>query len=344
MGHGHSQYAKSGFRRVIVDRPIVAAWVATLVMLSALPVSAQVVDDVRIEEGNAQLDFWLPARRRPDTELTNTASVDVVTDGAPFLGQWLRLPACGGLGASQSCATTEYQIGQEMFTPSGATKVARPEPGARPYAGWLYASATLRGATSTSSEAVTVETGVTGSPSLAGQIQTAWHQLIGYPRALGWSHQIPFQPGVLIAGERSLEAARISIDGVPILSLVPRAAVSVGNVLTGAQFGAEGRLGYGVTTPWSPSVRGRGRRIQIYGIAAAREDLIAYELFLDGSTTGPALHVEKEPTVFQYEFGVGAQLGGLEVEYRAITRQREYTTGPPQHAYSILSVGIRPGW
>ncbi len=325
-------------------RSIVVAWIATLVMLTALPVSAQVVDDVRIEEGNAQLDFWLPARRRPDTELTNTASVDVVTEGAPLFGLRLRLPACGDVGASQTCATTEYQIGQEMYTPSGATKVTRPEPGARPYAGWLYASATLRVATSTSSEAVTVETGVTGSPSLAGQIQTAWHQLIGYPRALGWSHQIPFQPGVLIAGERSLEAAHISIDGVPVLSLVPTAGVSVGNVLTGAQVGAEGRLGYGVTTPWSSSVHGRGRRLQIYGVAAAREDFITYELVLDGSSTGPALHVQKEPMVFQYEFGAGAQLGRAEIEYRAITRQREYTTGPPQHAYSTLSVGIRPGW
>ncbi len=327
-----------------VGRSIGVAWIATLVTLTALPVSAQVVDDMRIEEGNAQLDFWLPARRRPDTELTNTASVDVVTEGTPFWGWWLRLPACGGARVGETCATTEYQIGQEMFTPSGATKVARPEPGARPYAGWLYASGTLRAATPTSSEAVTVETGVTGSPSLAGQIQTAWHQLIGYPRALGWAHQIPFQPGVLVAGERSLEAAHISIDGVPVLSLVPQAGASVGNVLTGAQLGAEGRLGYGVTTPWWSSVRGRGRRLQIYAVAAAREDLIAYELFLDGSTTAPALHVEKEPTVLQYEFGAGAQLGRFEVEYRAITRQREYTTGPPQHAYSTLSVGIRPGW
>ena len=318
--------------------------VAAIAMLTALPASAQIVDDVRIEEGNAQLDFWLPARRRPDTELTNTTSLEIVTEGAPLWGQWLRLPLCAAVAANQSCATTEYQIGQQMYTPSGATKVASPEPGHRPYAGWLYASATLRFATSTSSEALTVESGVTGSPSLAGQVQTAWHQLIGYPRALGWSHQIPFQPGVLIAGERSLEAARVSIGGVQVLSLVPQASVSVGNVLTGAQVGGEARFGYGVATPWSSSIHGRGRRLQIYGVAAAREDFIAYDLFLDGSTTGPALHVEKEPAVFQYEFGVGAQLGRLDVSYRAITRKREYTTGPPQHAYSILSLGFRPGW
>ncbi len=325
-------------------RSLISVLMAALAIPTMHGLGAQIVDDVRISEGNAQLDFWLPARRRPDTELTNSASLEVVTDGAPLLGWWLRSSACAAVSASQPCATTEYELGQEMFTPAGATKVARPEPGARPYAGWLYASATTRVSTSTSSEALTLEAGVTGNPSLAGQIQTAWHSLIGYPRALGWSHQIPFQPGMLISGERSLEALHVSIDGVQVLSLVPRAAASVGNVLTGAQFGAEGRFGYGVATPWSSSVHTRGRDIQIYGLAAAREDLVAYELFLDGSTIGPALHVEKEPTVFQYEFGVGAQLGSVEVEYRAITRRREYTTGPPQHAYSILSVGIRPSW
>jgi hypothetical protein len=330
---------------VKADRAFVAVSVATLAALASPPLLAQtVVDEVRIEEGNAQLDFWLPARRRPDTELTNSATADIVTAGATFWGRWIGVASCRVASPKQPCASTEFRIGQEMYTPSGATKVSSPVPGARPYAGWLYASATLRVATATASEALTVETGVTGSPSLAGQVQTAWHQLIGYPRALGWSHQIPFQPGAMVAGERSLEVAHIAVEGVPVLSLVPQATVSVGNVLTAAQVGAEGRLGYGVSTPWSSSLSGGGRKLEIYGVAAAREDLIAYELFLDGSSTGPALHVTKEPTVFQYAFGAGARLGRFELEYRAITRKREYTTGPPQHAYSIVSLGIRPAW
>jgi hypothetical protein len=32
------------------------------------------------------------------------------------------------------------------------------------------------------------------------------------------------------------------------------------------------------------------------------------------------------------------------VEYRGVTRDREYKTGPPQHAYGVIAAGIRPGW
>jgi lipid A 3-O-deacylase len=316
----------------------------TILSLAGPRASAQTVGEVQIEEANAQLDFWLPARRRPDTELTNSASLRVTTDGARLLSRLIRVPACGDASATTACATTEFQLGQEIYTPAGATHVADPEPGARPYAGWLYVAGTTSVTTPAASESVILEGGVTGTPSLAEQIQTAWHELIGYPRPLGWSHQIPFVPGVLIGAERTQAVARASIGGVPVLSIMPTAGMSLGNVLTGANLGAEARIGYGVTPPWSAAIPGRGRRVEIYGIAAAREDLIAYELFLDGSTTQPATHVEKEPTVFQYEFGVGARAGRLELEYLAITREREYTTGPPIHPYAVLAAGVRPGW
>lgn len=327
-----------------VARSAITASLGAFLATAPPKLGAQIVDDARVEEGNGQLDFWLPPPRRPDTELTNSASLHVITDGAPLLGGWLRAPACGVATGPQPCATMEFEIGQDMYTPAGATQAAAPEPGARPYAGWLYVAGTYRVATPTSSEAVTLETGVTGTPSLAGQIQTAWHQLIGYPRALGWAHQIPFRPGAVVDGGRSDEIVDAAVAGVPVLSIVPTAGISLGNVLTAAHFGAEARIGYGATPPWLSSVRGRGRRVELYAIAAAREDLIAYSLFLDGSTTEPATHVEKEPLVFQYEFGVGARLGRLEVEYRGITREREYTTGPPLHPYAMLAVGVRPGW
>lgn len=321
-----------------------------LVLCSALAglagprLTAQVVDDMRLDEANAQLDFWLPAPRRPDTELTNSMSLHVTTDGALLAARWFHVPSCGAASDAQACTTTDLEIGQDMYTPAGATEVAAPQPGARPYAGWLYVAATTRVATPSFADALTVEAGVTGPPSLAGQIQTAWHQLIGYPRALGWSHQIPFTPGIVLDGDRAEEVRQVTLDGVPILSVVPNAGFSVGNIVTGAHVGVDARLGYGITTPWSSMVRGRGRRVELYALAAAREDAIAYSLFLDGSTTTPATHVEKEPLVFQYAFGGGARFGRLEVEYRGVTREREYTTGPPLHPYAVLSVGIRPGW
>jgi lipid A 3-O-deacylase len=330
-------------------RALVARHVAAILVwcmagaLAVCPsrVAAQTVDEIRIEDDNGQLDFWLPPPRRPDTELTNAAQLRIVADGALLWRRLTHTPACGLAPIADRCATTELQIGQEMFTPAGATESAAPRPGTRPYAGWLYLSAAAQAATPTQSDAVTIETGVTGQPSLAETIQTAWHTLIGYPRALGWSHQIPFQFGVLVAAERAQEVVHASLGGVPVLMLIPRAGISLGNVLTGAHAGAEARIGYGVTSPWSSAIRGRGRKVELYGIAAIREDLVAYDLFLDGHT---ATHVAKEPAVFQYEFGAGLRFGALEVEYRGLTQGREYLTGPPLHPVGTLGVGIRPGW
>ena len=306
---------------------------------------AQAVGDMRVSDDNGQFDFWLPAPRRPDTELTNSAQLSLLLDDGPLWQAWVHLPSCAATTSPQQrCATTELEIGQQMYTPAGATTQVNPRPGTRPYAGWLYLSAAAQASTTSQADAVTLQLGVTGPPSLADQVQTAWHTLIGYPRARGWSHQIPFEPGVLLAADRQREIVQASIGGVPVISLVPAVGASVGNVLTGAHVGAEARIGYGVTTPWSAAVPRRGRKVELYGVAAVREDLIAYQLFLDGAMAQPATPVKREPLVLQYEFGAGLRCGPMELEYRGITRMREYTTGPPAHPYGVLTVGIRPAW
>jgi len=291
------------------------------------------------------MDFWLPIPRRPDTELTNAALIDVLLDDGPALGPWAHRPTCEIVKSPDvRCTTTDLQFGQEMYTPSGAFSESSPPPGRRPYAGWLYLSAAVHSSIGRESNTLLLELGVTGRPSLAEQIQTAWHALIGYPRFLGWSHQVPFEPGILISADRRQELLRAVIGSVPVLSIVPSAGVSVGNLLTAANVGAEGRLGYGVTPPWSAATRIRGRKVELYAVSAAREDFIAYELVLDQTSTRPSNRVSKEPFVLQYEFGFGARYGRFEMEYRGVTRTREYTTGPTVRPTAVIGVGYRPNW
>jgi hypothetical protein len=194
------------------------------------------------------------------------------------------------------------------------------------------------------SDAVTLEVGVTGPPSLAQEIQTSWHALIHYPQPLGWSHQIPFQFGAMVTAEHDREVLRATIGGTPVLSLVPMVSVSMGNVLTGASAGARARLGYAVTTPWSASVPGRSSPFEVYGLAGIREDLVIMSLFLDEPTTSPDQRVVKLPFVTQYEVGGGLRIDAFMVEYLGVTRAREYRTGPPQSEYGVLTAGARFDW
>jgi hypothetical protein len=330
-----------------VRLPII--WGAALVALWAPPrARAQQVTDVRVRDANGQFDLWIPTPKRPDDNYTNGAQLFIGVDGALLWGRLFarHSPACARAtdGADRRCASSEIRFGQDMYTPRSALTATEPVPGERPYAGWLYLAETGRLATARRSDAVTLELGVTGRPSLAEAIQTNWHSLIGYPRALGWTHQIPFEPGILVAYEHRQEVWRVRVGDVPIVSLVPAGNVSVGNVLTGASVGMDARVGYAATTPWTSSERRHRKPVALYALAGAREDWIAYNLFLDHSTTDPAVHVDKRSWVTQYDVGAGARLWMLELEFRGITRTREYATDRPTEPYAVISVGWSGGW
>ena len=323
-------------------------WGAALVAFwTALPARAQHVTDVRVSDANGQFDLWIPTRKRPDDNYTNGAQLLVGVDGAVLWGSLFarHAPACAHAteGIDRACASSEIRFGQDMFTPRSALTATEPVPGERPYAGWLYLAETGRLATARRSDAVTLELGVTGRPSLAETIQTNWHALIGYPRALGWSHQIPFEPGILVAYEHQQEVWHARVGDVPIVSLVPAGNVSVGNVLTGASAGMDARVGYGVSTPWTSRARAHRTPVALYVLAGAREDWVAYDLFLDRGTIDPALHVDRRSWVTQYDVGAGARLWMLALEFRGITRTRAYATGRPTVPYATISVGWSGG-
>jgi hypothetical protein len=44
--------------------------------------------------------------------------------------------------------------------------------------------------------------------------------------------------------------------------------------------------------------------------------------------------------VSQYEFGIGLRWQKVLLEYRAVTRSREYHTGPAHHTYSTMGVAL----
>jgi hypothetical protein len=64
---------------------------------------------------------------------------------------------------------------------------------------------------------------------------------------------------------------------------------------------------------------------------------------LDGTWSQPARRVERIPGVRQLEFGGGVRVHAVSVEYRAVTRSREYRTGPEHHTYSSMIVSLSAG-
>jgi hypothetical protein len=350
--------------RPLTPQPWRFSWARILVAaigLSATPVlggprlAAQTLEAVRIEDGNGQFAFWLPEPRRPDYDLTNRASVGLVFDGSLLWGHVVGSRPIGcaaltysastaSLDANRRCSTTEVHLGQDMYTPPASATTSLPQPGQRPYAGWLFLAGTERFANRTQSDAVTLEMGVTGDPSLAEKIQTAWHTLIGYARPLGWAHQIPFQVGALVGYEHRQEVLRATVGDVPVLSVVPVVGATAGDVLTGLSAGVDAHVGYGVRPPWASEVGDAARSPELYLLSGIRENLVAYDLFLDSGSRDPTRRVSKRPLNTQYEFGLGARWRPIELEYRAINRTHDYTTGSAVQPFGTLVLGLRLHW
>jgi len=217
---------------------------------------------------------------------------------------------------------TVWEVGQEIYTPR--IDAVEPLPGERPYAGWLYGSVTAQAARPRRTRSLILQLGVTGPPSLAEPVQDEVHKIGGFRAPLGWSHQLAFEPGIVLRYGEAWRAARDL--GRAAAEIGPEWEVALGNVLTGAQAGLRAR------------VAGGG----VYVTGAVREDWVAHNLFLDGNTFRDGPHVEKRAFVPQAELGAGVRLGWLGLGYRAVFRGREYQTQAAPHAWGSISLEIHP--
>jgi lipid A 3-O-deacylase len=310
------------------------------VLVFALPASpaAQVVRSVRVAADNDAFNFWVPVPR-PDHDYTHGVRVEAELNAAPL---WRRLVpggrACTGAEApAERCLSTRVEVGQEIYTPR--VDAPKPLPGERPYAGWLYAAAEGSATTHAARRTVSLEVGVTGPPSLGEAVQTTYHDILDYWTPKGWDAQLAFEPGV-VARYTSARLVEGSVAGVRVATLVPHWGASLGNVRTGAEAGVRGELGYQVAHPWRAPPGRRGAPVSVYASGGVRGEWVARDLFLDGNTFRAGPRVEKLPLVAESEVGAGLRLGHLRVEYRVVSRGREYRTAARAHRYSSIAVTV----
>jgi lipid A 3-O-deacylase len=296
-----------------------------------------------VRADNDAFNFWRGITDRPDKEYTNGDQVAMELAGAPWWGKRFakrRAPCNGTEVPGARCLTTLLSIGQDMYTPKPGH-----EPGVvpdwqndRPYAAWLYAGAEARVASERSLRTVGLELGVTGAPAFGEFAQRTAHKLTGvYSREpIGWNTQVGFEPGVVLTGRNAGWFAARTSSGSVVADIVPHVGASLGNVLTEGEAGFQSRVGLHLSSPWWTSGWRSRAPIALYLYGAARGEAVAHNITLDGNTLGADRRVDRVPLVGEYSLGVGGRFRGIVAEWRAITRSREYETGPSAHAYSTL--------
>lgn len=299
----------------------------------AVPAAAQ-LRSVALVSDNDAYDFWIPYDVRPDREYTNGLELEVALAGAPLWGRLVR-GACAE--ADDACLSTELRFGQKIFTP--AVDARTPQPGQRPYAGWLYlaAAGSVEGARVRRTGGV--EVGVTGPPSRAEWVQTTFHRVAGFRAPLGWNGQLRTEPGIVLRYGEEWLAAELRPSGVRAAEVVPYWGLALGNVRTSGQGGIRLRAGYAVPRPWG--ARPRRAPAAVYLVGGARGEMVLRDLFLDGNTFSDSHRVSRSPVIGEVEAGAGLQLGSFGVLYRVVSRTRSYTTEPKGHAYGSFEVTLR---
>ncbi len=326
-----------------------------------LPVSVpSEVRNLKVEMDNDFYAFWIPPNRRPDEDYTNGLRVSFDrTHAFRGFGFLARDPACSNARNAAPCTITRIEIGQEIYTPQVDSLHYLNHD--RPYAGWLYATYKAPRVTRDGESTISLSVGVVGPPSMADKVQKAFHALFPwYHRNTGWDRQLKFEPGV-IAGFSQRRLLLLDLLPSEVVQVVPEWTLAAGNVRDAATAGLGIRLGYHVPHPWLDSGE-QSSWWSIYLSGKAREDLVLHNIFLDGNTFDSHSQVKRNPFVNQRETGAGLRIGLVTAEYRAVIRQREYTSRergdlacpigydacvppspiriPASHPYGTLSVSL----
>jgi lipid A 3-O-deacylase len=227
------------------------------------------------------------------------------------------------LGFDSDALKLGFELGHEIYTPENLNRseVIRDD---RPYAGWLYGSASLqrRGfgrINLPTIEEFRLDLGIIGPESQAEQTQKVWHGRD--PR--GWDHQLETETGFAFRYNRThLLRARLS-DGWS-LDYLPGFDASAGNVDTHFALRSVLQLGFNVPNRFEVPGKKSRTRFGIYAFGKVAGRFVARNIFLDGNTWRSSHSVDKTPWVADVEAGVTLVLKSIELTASNNYRTREF--------------------
>jgi lipid A 3-O-deacylase len=224
---------------------------------------------------------------------------------------------------------------------------------------------------------VGIDIGVVGPAAMGDTVQRWWHESIakGAPRPEGWEHQISNRSGIVLSADLKQRLIDISsnsphLPSIRYFDVIGEAGTSLGNVYTMGRLGGIARLGFNVGEDFGPSyiipavpppfpTEDAPRSAQLapssspvsrsdivrpwwalYGFVAAERRGVAYNVFIDAEDD--THQIGRRPWVGEYSWGVVARICYVTLNYRRVTRGREYTPADVLHRYDAVSLAISP--
>jgi len=249
-----------------------------------------------------------------------------------------------------------YTIGQNVYTATDTT-AADPPPDDRPYAGWAYFGIGLVAETRRWLDKIELDLGVVGPYSLAEDVQTGWHELIGIDVPKGWGTQLHNEPGAVLYFERSWR----DVENYPVGTIFPLGDVAfdfsphlggaLGNVFTYGSGGVSTRLGNNLRRDYGPpkirpSLPGSDffhsdKQISWYVFAGFEGRLVARNIFIDGNTFRDSRSADRVPIVFELQTGLAVIFSRVRLAYIHVFRSKEFEKQSRWDNFGSAALSIR---
>jgi lipid A 3-O-deacylase len=245
-----------------------------------------------------------------------------------------------------------FSLGQNLYTPVDTATTAY-QPDDRPYAAWLYAGVALHvlnpdslGGRADRLDVFEVNLGVVGPSALGEDTQNTVHEIIDVARANGWDNQLEDEPGVNLIYERRYRFSTAEARADWGADLIPHAGLSLGNVFTYANAGAELRAGWRLPADFGSNlIRPSGDSnpdhkrppfgVFLFGAFDLRA--VARDITLDGNTFEDGPDIDKEPFVADLYAGVGLSTPYLQLRYAQAFRTKEFKGQDDSQVFGSLS-------
>jgi len=280
-----------------------------------------------------------------DENYTNGLRLDI---GSPGEHRWARrveelycrTTLCGD--ATGRTRVVSYGFTHQFYTPARIDIVSRrPD---RPWAGLMFASATLRLNDGPNLQHVLEgQLGVLGQAAGAHYIQSRWHQLIGYPvQPIGWPKQLRNEP---IANLLYTYDRRFPLGSRDHTDIIASPGFALGTLSTYPAMGATLRFGHNVAgfpvniIEAKATMPGRSK-FEAYGLIGADVRYVLNNATLDGGffRNGPSVH--RKNLVRDIRVGSSIRIHSFRLSCTIVKRSAEFTERQSDQTFYSVAIGL----
>lgn len=251
-----------------------------------------------------------------------------------------------------------FSLGQNMYTPRD-TLTSQFIPDDRAYSAWLYGGISFHARLNDTQpfadgpivdqlHTIELNLGVVGPDALGQETQDFIHDLNNTYRSRGWRHLISHEFGANLVYERKYRWSSARDESGWGVDVIPHFGLSLGNVDTYLNAGAEIRAGWNLPDDFGTKlIRAGGTsnrhelpRWSVFIFCAVDGRALERDISLDGEPAGLNSSLQKEP--FVADLHAGLAIGGrhAQITYAQALRTKAFKSQPDSFGFGSVSLSL----